>query len=226
MQSHQVAISLTSSCSSSSSSSSSSSADDANAAAPGGGGGGGGRLRGARLLRAISRRQAREAEQAFRSSSTDSDSLSCSSGDDSPSDKDPARHSNGYRSTSCSSLHRAQHGGSSSNSSSSGGSSNSSGSDSGSGSGGGGMGSRAAAVARAFQSLGLAARSRSASSSPSNPPASSGKKRSKPQQSILRPPVLHAYVRGISGLPTQRVPRSYHAHCAAYNTASVCCRNA
>ena len=47
----------------------------------------------------------------------------------------------------------------------------------------------------------------------------SGKKKNK---SILRAPVAYTYVRGLSGLPTQRVPRGYPC---VYLPANVCCRS-
>lgn len=63
---------------------------------------------------------------------------------------------------------------------------------------------------RVFQSLTLSG-SRSQSCSPTErtrPP----KKQQQPKR-ILRPPVTYTYVRGLSGLPTQRVPR--HTVCCA-----------
>lgn len=60
---------------------------------------------------------------------------------------------------------------------------------------------------RVFQSLSLSSRSQSCSPTErSRPP----KKQQQPKR-ILRSPVTYTYVRGLSGLPTQRVPR--HAVC-------------
>jgi hypothetical protein len=42
----------------------------------------------------------------------------------------------------------------------------------------------------------------------------------KKKKSILRAPVSYTYVRGLSGLPTQRVPRGYHC---VYPPSVVCC---
>lgn len=57
---------------------------------------------------------------------------------------------------------------------------------------------------RVFQSLNLTSRSQSCSPTErSRPP----KKQQQPKR-ILRPPVTYTYVRGLSGLPTQRVPRN------------------
>ncbi|XP_063535608.1 uncharacterized protein LOC134745494 [Cydia strobilella] len=56
---------------------------------------------------------------------------------------------------------------------------------------------------RVFQSLNLT--SRSQSSSPTDRQRQP-KKQTQPKR-ILRPPVTYTYVRGLSGLPTQRVPR-------------------
>lgn len=56
---------------------------------------------------------------------------------------------------------------------------------------------------RVFQSLSLSSRSQSSSPTERTRPP---KKQQQPQR-ILRPPVTYTYVRGLSGLPTQRVPR-------------------
>ncbi|KAM3966452.1 uncharacterized protein ACR2FA_012759 [Aphomia sociella] len=56
---------------------------------------------------------------------------------------------------------------------------------------------------RVFQSLNLTARSQSCSSTENS---RQPKKQPQPKR-ILRPPVTYTYVRGLSGLPTQRVPR-------------------
>lgn len=62
---------------------------------------------------------------------------------------------------------------------------------------------------RVFQSLSLSSRSQSCSPTErSRQP----KKQTQPKR-ILRPPVTYTYVRGLSGLPTQRVPR--HTVCCA-----------
>lgn len=62
---------------------------------------------------------------------------------------------------------------------------------------------------RVFQSLSLTARSQSCS------PIDRQRQPKKQQQPkrILRPPVTYTYVRGLSGLPTQRVPR--HTVCSS-----------
>jgi hypothetical protein len=75
---------------------------------------------------------------------------------------------------------------------------------------------------KVFQSLTRNSRSRSASYSDSNSSktdtsnrrisessANGGKKKKKKNKGILRAPVTYAYVKGLSGLPTQRVPRRY-----------------
>lgn len=59
------------------------------------------------------------------------------------------------------------------------------------------------ALRRVFQSLSLTSRSQSCSPKKKSRPA---KKQTQPKR-ILRPPVTYTYVRGLSGLPTQRVPR-------------------
>ncbi|XP_075978959.1 uncharacterized protein LOC142978404 [Anticarsia gemmatalis] len=62
---------------------------------------------------------------------------------------------------------------------------------------------------RVFQSLNITSRSQSCSPTErSRQP----KKQTQPKR-ILRPPVTYTYVRGLSGLPTQRVPR--HTVCCA-----------
>lgn len=67
----------------------------------------------------------------------------------------------------------------------------------------------AVSLRRVFQSLNLT--SRSQSSSPSER-SRQPKKQSQPKR-ILRPPITYTYVRGLSGLPTQRVPR--HTVCCS-----------
>lgn len=62
---------------------------------------------------------------------------------------------------------------------------------------------------RVFQSLNLSSRSQSCSPTERTRPP---KKQQQPQR-ILRPPVTYTYVRGLSGLPTQRVPR--HTVCCS-----------
>ncbi|KAI5645422.1 hypothetical protein NE865_02509 [Phthorimaea operculella] len=62
---------------------------------------------------------------------------------------------------------------------------------------------------RVFQSLSLTSRSQSCSPTDRQ---RQPKKQQQPKR-ILRPPVTYTYVRGLSGLPTQRVPR--HAVCYA-----------
>ncbi|KDR20015.1 uncharacterized protein LOC110829403 [Zootermopsis nevadensis] len=81
-----------------------------------------------------------------------------------------------------------------------------------------------------FQSLTISSRSHSAScASPrlsntdtvrlaSGTNASGEKKKKK--KSILRPPVTYTYVRGLSGLPTQRVPKGYRCF---YLPSVACC---
>lgn len=56
---------------------------------------------------------------------------------------------------------------------------------------------------RVFESLSISSRSQSCSSSDRQ---RQPKKQQQPKR-ILRPPVTYTYVRGLSGLPTQRVPR-------------------
>lgn len=62
---------------------------------------------------------------------------------------------------------------------------------------------------RVFQSLNLTSRSQSCSPSERQ---RQPKKQQQPKR-ILRPPVTYTYVRGLSGLPTQRVPR--HTVCCS-----------
>ncbi|XP_031348198.1 uncharacterized protein LOC116174422 [Photinus pyralis] len=65
---------------------------------------------------------------------------------------------------------------------------------------------------RAFQNLTVSARSQSCSNS-----KESKKKAKKSPKKILRSPVSYTYVKGLSGLPTQRVPRNQSGVC--YNGA-------
>ncbi|CAK1586218.1 unnamed protein product [Parnassius mnemosyne] len=130
--------------------------------------------RGTRLLRALSRRLSRRANDvdSFDSSSSN-DSVSCEMGrtDDrsscsaSDSGSDGSEHRRRHRST--------------------------------------------VSLRRVFQNLSLTSRSQSCS------PTERQRKPKKQQQPkrILRPPVTYTYVRGLSGLPTQRVPR--HTVCCA-----------
>ncbi|XP_045495632.1 uncharacterized protein LOC123694287 [Colias croceus] len=62
---------------------------------------------------------------------------------------------------------------------------------------------------RVFQHLNLSSRSQSCSPTERH---RQPKKQSQPKR-ILRPPITYTYVRGLSGLPTQRVPR--HTVCCA-----------
>jgi hypothetical protein len=80
---------------------------------------------------------------------------------------------------------------------------------------------------KVFQSLTISSRSRSVSGVTTNSPSvhtsrrvseSDGKKGR--DRSILRAPVTYTYVRGLSGLPTQRVPRGYPC---VYLPSVVCC---
>lgn len=67
-------------------------------------------------------------------------------------------------------------------------------------------------IRQALQNLSLSSRSLSCSSTPSNEQKVKKAKKSPPPKRILRQPVTYTYLKGMSGLPTQRVPRS-----------SVCC---
>lgn len=72
-------------------------------------------------------------------------------------------------------------------------------------------------IRRALQNLSLSSRSLSCSSSHTKEPKVTTKKCKKtppPPKRILRQPVSYIYLKGISGLPTQRVPKS-----------SVCCHH-
>lgn len=72
-------------------------------------------------------------------------------------------------------------------------------------------------IRRALQSFSLSSRSLSCSSTLSQYKDSSKQKKTKktpPPKRILRQPVSYTYLKGMSGLPTQRVPRS-----------SVCCNH-
>jgi len=67
-------------------------------------------------------------------------------------------------------------------------------------------GSKLAALAHSLKRLTLAAGAATAAA------ASRPSKPEKRQKRILRQPVLHVYLRGASGLPTQRVPLSAVSH--------------
>lgn len=68
-------------------------------------------------------------------------------------------------------------------------------------------------IRRALQNLSISSRSLSCSSTPSkDQKMKKAKKTPPPPKRILRQPVSYTYLKGMSGLPTQRVPRS-----------SVCC---
>lgn len=67
-------------------------------------------------------------------------------------------------------------------------------------------------IRQALQNLSLSSRSLSCSSTPSKEQKVKKNKKTTPPTRILRQPVTYTYLKGISGLPTQRVPRS-----------SVCC---
>ncbi|XP_049809246.1 secreted protein C, partial [Schistocerca nitens] len=163
-------------------------------------------LRGARLFRAIGRRLGRETDEDS-SSSTDSDSRSSSSG-------------------ACSGSGSGSSGKGDSATGSSSGASGSGSDDSGVGLSPRTTGppnasdacgrSGAHAFRKVFQSLSINARSHSAScasssSSPATPTGHAGRssRLSVSPKRILRSPVAYTYVRGLSGLPTQRVPRDY-----------------
>lgn len=89
------------------------------------------------------------------------------------------------------------------------GSNSGSGSDTGSDSAGQGNNedvTRAASFRKAFQNLSIS-RSQSMDGIATVKPTRRQKKTAAPKK-ILRPPVVYTYVRGLSGLPTQRVPRN------------------
>lgn len=71
------------------------------------------------------------------------------------------------------------------------------------------------AIRRAFQNLSLSSRSLSCSFTPNNEKKVKKAKKSPPTKRILRQPVSYVYIKGMSGLPTQRVPRS--STCSHYN---------
>ncbi|CAD7082681.1 unnamed protein product [Hermetia illucens] len=68
-------------------------------------------------------------------------------------------------------------------------------------------------VRSALSDLSISPRSTSCQSTPAKKPNAAAKKDKKTQQKILRQPVSYTYLKGMSGLPTQRVPKS-----------SVCCQ--
>jgi hypothetical protein len=80
---------------------------------------------------------------------------------------------------------------------------------------------------KVFQSLTRSSRSRSVSSATTSSPTADTSRRVNGSdgkkvrgRSILRAPVRYTYVRGLSGLPTQRVPRGYPC---VYLPSVVCC---
>ncbi|XP_069702029.1 uncharacterized protein [Periplaneta americana] len=88
---------------------------------------------------------------------------------------------------------------------------------------------QASSFRKVFQSLTRNSRSHSASCATSNSTNNDAKRRvsdtsgngaKKKNKSILRAPVAYTYVRGLSGLPTQRVPRGYPC---VYLPTAVCC---
>ncbi|XP_068618750.1 uncharacterized protein [Battus philenor] len=130
--------------------------------------------RGARLLKALSKRLSRRnKDDDSLGSSSSNDSMSCETGrtDDrsscsaSDSGSDGSEHRRRHRST--------------------------------------------VSLRRVFQNLNLTSRSQSCSPTERQRPP---KKQQQPKR-ILRPPITYTYVRGLSGLPTQRVPR--HTVCCA-----------
>ncbi|KAJ9583237.1 hypothetical protein L9F63_022427 [Diploptera punctata] len=206
-------------------------------------------LRGLSLFRAISRRLGRQRRHHVDDEDDDDDDVTSQSSSDSDDRSSGSAGGRVSRSKKCSGkkkqgfLHRStscigsdsgllhMHG--SHCAGSSGGSS--SGSDTGSGHNGASSSSsslhQGSSLRRVFQSLTRNSRSHSASCATtsttnsntdskrrvSDGTANSGKKKNK---SILRAPVTYTYVRGLSGLPTQRVPRGYPC---VYFPANVCC---
>lgn len=80
---------------------------------------------------------------------------------------------------------------------------------------------------KVFQSLTKSSRSRSVSGVTTNSPTADtnrrtteGDRKKVKDRSILRAPVTYTYVKGLSGLPTQRVPRVYPC---VYLPSVVCC---
>lgn len=63
-------------------------------------------------------------------------------------------------------------------------------------------------IRRALQSFSISSRSLSCSSTPSKEQKQKKCKKTPPPKRILRQPVTYTYLKGMSGLPTQRVPRS------------------
>lgn len=74
--------------------------------------------------------------------------------------------------------------------------------------------SRASSFRKAFQNLTIT-RSQSTDGISTKPPKR--QKKSVTPKRILRPPVTYTYVRGISGLPTQRIPRSTQSRSCCYS---------
>lgn len=63
-------------------------------------------------------------------------------------------------------------------------------------------------IRKALQNFSISSRSLSCSSTPSKEQKQKKTKKSPPPKRILRQPVSYTYLKGMSGLPTQRVPRS------------------
>lgn len=63
-------------------------------------------------------------------------------------------------------------------------------------------------IRRALETFSISSRSLSCSSTPSKEQKQKKNKKSPPPKRILRQPVSYTYLKGMSGLPTQRVPRS------------------
>lgn len=63
-------------------------------------------------------------------------------------------------------------------------------------------------IRQALQNFSISSRSLSCSSTPSKEQKQKKTKKSPPPKRILRQPVAYTYLKGTSGLPTQRVPRS------------------
>ncbi|XP_066154977.1 uncharacterized protein [Euwallacea fornicatus] len=76
----------------------------------------------------------------------------------------------------------------------------------------------AESLKKVFQNLNLYHRSQSCS----NTKEIKRKKEKKVQKSILRHPTSYTYVRGLSGLPTQRIPRGYNnCNCSMHYLSSL-----
>lgn len=70
-------------------------------------------------------------------------------------------------------------------------------------------------IRKALQNLSISSRSLSCSSAPTDTQRTKKNKKSQPPKRILRQPVSYTYLKGMSGLPTQRVPRS--SMCSYYS---------